>query len=636
MKLFCIKAIFLFGCLSSISLHSQTFQRPSKIYEQIDRENLLNLRDRLQKELNEREQRIQAYLNNNPHVKRIIKEGILVKEIYDVLDSGEILYLETSNFNSSVTIRANKLYSDGTLGLNIQGQGMTAYVWDQGNVRATHVEFPNSKITNNNAASLSDHATHVMGTIVAEGVLDISLRGVAFNASGVAYDWNGDYVEMINEVLTGPMLVSNHSYWISSSPSFSGWMLGAYDSRARDFDDIAFLAPHYLAVTAAGNDRNDFADPVISAHLTSKNGYDLIRGMQTAKNFLTVGAVNQVSNYIGPNSVIMSNFSSWGPTDDGRIKPEVVAKGVSVKSPIAESNNSWASLQGTSMASPAVAGAALLLQQYHYQLFGDYMLAATLKGLIIHSADEAGMADGPDYEFGYGLVNTERAAQILTKKSEGNAVVEENTLNNNQTYSKTVTVSGNESLMVSISWTDRPATANNGVNDPQTLYLVNDLDVRVYKDGEEFFPWTLDPSEPYNPAINTADNFRDNYEKIEIKNPNGTYEIVVSHKGVLVGGSQNYSLIISGPNMNLSVRDIEKEELGIRLYPNPVDDKLNFETINSLMINQIEIYDVVGKRVLSTTINNNSIDISTLTPGVYMVKAYSESGNAVTKKIIKK
>src|SRR5690554_3407514 len=101
MKLFCIKAIFLFGCLSSISLHSQTFQRPSKIYEQIDRENLLNLRDRLQKELNEREQRIQAYLNNNPHVKKIIKKKILIKEIYDVLNNKKILYLETSNFNSS-------------------------------------------------------------------------------------------------------------------------------------------------------------------------------------------------------------------------------------------------------------------------------------------------------------------------------------------------------------------------------------------------------------------------------------------------------------------------------------------------------------------------------------------------------
>ncbi|MBC8645412.1 hypothetical protein H9W95_19425 [Flavobacterium lindanitolerans] len=101
------------------------------------------------------------------------------------------------------------------------------------------------------------------------------------------------------------MLVSNHSYWIGQN---ARWVFGAYDNRARQFDLIAFSAPYYLAVTAAGNDRNDVNDPLVGPQLNEKFGYDLIRGMQTGKNFLTVGAVNQVTNYTGPDSVVMSAF----------------------------------------------------------------------------------------------------------------------------------------------------------------------------------------------------------------------------------------------------------------------------------------------------------------------------------------
>src|SRR5690606_19688184 len=102
------------------------------------------------------------------------------------------------------------------------------------------------------------------------------------------------------------LLVSNHSYWMSSSGSLTTWHFGAYDSRARQFDQIAFNAPYYLAVTAAGNDRDDIDNNTIAAHLANKGGYNLIRGMQNAKNYLTVGAVSQVLSYSGPANVNMS------------------------------------------------------------------------------------------------------------------------------------------------------------------------------------------------------------------------------------------------------------------------------------------------------------------------------------------
>lgn len=92
--------------------------------------------------------------------------------------------------------------------------------------------------------------------------------------------------------------------------------------------------------------------------------------------------------------------------------------------------------------------------------------------------------------------------------------------------------------MISISWTDRFGSANNCFVDPTKLDLVNDLDVKVTKGEEIFYPWTLNPVVPTDPAVRTSDNFRDNYERVQIDNPNGTYTITVGHKVVLGGGGK--------------------------------------------------------------------------------------------------
>jgi hypothetical protein len=65
----------------------------------------------------------------------------------------------------------------------------------------------------------------------------------------------------------------------------------------------------------------------------------------------------------------------------------------------------------------------LLLQQHHINLFQQPMLAATLKGLILHTADEAGFADGPDYQFGWGLINAEKAANVLTNINQSSIIL---------------------------------------------------------------------------------------------------------------------------------------------------------------------------------------------------------------------
>jgi serine protease AprX len=610
-------------------LFSQSKEDLKEVIKNTNVPELMELNKKFQTEYAERQERINDYLLKNPQASRVIKDEFSKKEIYDVVN-GEVSYYVTSNAGSSATIRTNRLYSGGSLGLNVQGQGMKAFVWDGGGARTTHVEFPNNKVNIIDGAALDDHATHVTGTIVAQG-LTASLKGIAFDASADSYDWNNDYGEMTIEAASG-MLVSNHSYWIGQN---ARWNFGAYDSRARSFDQIAFNAPFYLAVTAAGNDRNDSADPLIGPYLNQKFGYNLIRGMQNGKNFLTVGAVSQVSNYTGPDSVVMSPFSSWGPTDDGRIKPEIVAKGVSVRSTLVSSDTASGLKSGTSMASPAVTGAVVLMQQHYHNIFNNYMRAATVKGLLLHTADEAGIYDGPDYEYGWGLLNAEKAANVITGKNVGSTIIDELTLNNSQTYTRSITVNGTEPLMVSISWTDRPGTANNGSEDPTDLNLVNDLDVRVIKtDNTTYFPWTLDPANTFNAPVRTQDNFRDNYEKVQVDNPGGTYNIVVTHKGTLTGGSQNFSLIVSGPQV-LSTKETAKIDDAISIYPNPVANSLNFAVSNSIVLSDVSIYDVTGKQVISSKdLSSNSIDVSRLQSGVYFAKFASED-KTVTKKFIK-
>jgi subtilisin family serine protease len=125
----------------------------------------------------------------------------------------------------------------------------------------------------------------------------------------------------------------------------------------------------------------------------SKNdSYDILPTTSTAKNILTVGAVNALDAAPTKSSDIkISDFSSWGPTDDGRIKPDIVGVGVNVFSTSTGSTTSYATLSGTSMSSPQVAGSLFLLQElYAKQNDGQFMRSATLRGLAIHTAEDAG------------------------------------------------------------------------------------------------------------------------------------------------------------------------------------------------------------------------------------------------------
>lgn len=480
-------------------------------------------------------------------------------ELQYINEYGLPQYYITDNSVSAATISTSNVHPGGSAGLNLDGTGITPRQWDAGAARPTHQEYGGRVVMGDGATSNHYHSTHTAGTIMASGVVS-NAKGMAPNANLRAFDWSYDESEMAAEAAAGA-LMSNHSYgygrgWVYSggwvwygNPSIStdeDYLFGFYESQAQDWDQIAVDAPYYLIVKSAGNDRGD--GPT-GGQYPQDGPYDCIAHAGISKNILTVGAVEDIpGGYNGPTSVVMSSFSSWGPADDGRIKPDIVTNGVGLYSTDSGSDDDYVSLSGTSMAAPSATGSLALLQQ-HWETFngtGNYMKAATLKGLVIATADEAGNWDGPDYSFGWGLMNTEQAALKISEDQSFN-VIDELVLLNGATYSRTVTSNGTEPLKVTVCWTDPPGTPVSAQLDPLTPMLVNDLDLKLTYTSNTFYPWKMDPLNPTVAATNNGENNVDNVEVVYIATPvAGDYTIVVDHDGTLTGGSQAFSIIIDG------------------------------------------------------------------------------------------
>lgn len=515
--------------------------------------------------------------------KELIKQKALARNIPLTLnlENGQIadlqyfdevenpIYYTILNTNAAKTTSTDALQPGGSLGVNLTGKGMVVGIYDQTRPKPDHAEFT-GRLTqvDGSTETISNHATHVSGTILAAG-LSVSAKGMANEATGWAFNWESDLSKMnanAYDPATKPNghLVSNHSYgvvlgWYRNSSNAWVWAgnasidakkdyrFGYYSSKSKGLDDLIFSKPYYTVVWAAGNDRSDSGDGT-----RDQDGPEDSLGPEgVAKNAITVGAVSSISDYVGPQSVAMSSFSSWGPTDDGRIKPDVVGVGVNVfSSSIANggTTDAYASLSGTSMAAPNVTGSLLLLQQ----LFGErnngrFMWASTVKSLIINTTKEAGLSPGPDYIFGWGLLDTKSAADIILAENGSSDVIRENNLPNGSIYEYEFVSDGVKPIRVTIAWTDPSGNPAPASLNPTNLMLINDLDLRITdEEGVTYFPYTLNPAiGPGSAAANNADNFRDNVEQILIPAPKAQkYKVKISHKGTLANNSQNYSLVM--------------------------------------------------------------------------------------------
>ncbi len=464
--------------------------------------------------------------------------------------NGKPLYLITHNSNAAISAAADRVRNP--IPYNLSGAGIKVGVWDGGAVLTTHQEF-GGRVMVKDLAHSHFHATHVGGTIGASGV-DSDAKGMAPAVTIHSYDWGNDLAEMGASAASAPgqteaLYLSNHSYGYGrgwSDGIFDSYdQFGQYNEVSRDTDEVVEGNQYYLPFFSAGNDRGDEGDAEY------KEGYDTIADYAIAKNVITVGAVDDAVSPAGDRylpGARMAYFSSWGPADDGRIKPDIVANGEWLYSCYDSNNSAYDWMSGTSMASPSACGAAALLAEYYDKLLpGQAMRASTLKGLIIHTADDLGRP-GPDYCNGWGLMNTWAAAELLKAHIDLPILLTEASLTAPQpseTYS--FLSNGNAPVRVTLCWTDPAGEATND-DDSRTPRLVNDLDLKVVGPDGTFWPYMLSYADPEANATATGKNDIDNVEQVYIATPAaGEYTITINYDGSLTDKTQWYSLLVSGP-----------------------------------------------------------------------------------------
>ena len=557
---------------------AQTADERKALSQSVKSRDLQRLSAEFQSDFEVQEVRVQQYLIDNPKLVRTFSKAGSVYYLSRIDADGSPIYINTKNTTdttknraSGQLIKADTLYAGGSIGVDINGQNMVAGVWDGGLVRETH-ELLAGKVANQPgqvnqgtppASGFDDHMTHVAGTIVGKDLAaqvgasanGIAARGIAFGATSRNYDFANDKAEVIPFAAAG-FLISNHSYGYSNDTSSPTWRFGAYNVEAKAWDVITKNAPNYLPFIAGGNEQQS------SGNRAAKLGYDIITGSSAAKNVMTVGAID--------GTKAMSDYSNWGPTDDGRVKPDIVTKGTGINSAQGTADTAYSgngdSSSGTSYSSPAAAASGLLLQQYYKSLNPAYMLSSTLKALMMGTAEDLGQP-GPDHKFGWGLLNVEAAANAIKKNgavgsiagSRGAAILERTTNPTNDATTEesfSIFAKGGVPLVVNMAWLDDDGPEQflaDGV-DPTDSRLVYDFDMKVRNvaTSAEVWPWKI-PSmanRTANATVSTSwfDDNRNNFKQIIIAAPtaDAQYTVFIRKGSSSPAAARTLSFVITG------------------------------------------------------------------------------------------
>jgi len=499
--------------------------------------------------------------------------------------------------------------------------------------RATIMNFSWTSASDENG-----HGTHVAGSVAGDGSLSSGeIRGMAYNSSiyfsalGIG---TSSYVYPPSNLSYLFQLAYDNGSRIHTN-SWGSSVGGQYTSNSRYVDEFLFQHPDMIILFSAGNSGED------SSPQDGKIDADSIGAPGTAKNCITVGASESYrldepltrngytwgtawpsdfpddpvkSDRLSDNTSGIAAFSSRGPTDDGRLKPDVVTPGtaiLSTKSSLVtpswylqySHNSNYQFNLGTSMACPLTAGMAGLVRQYYTDLRNiSSPGGALIKATIINGAmdltpgqygdDNATTQEvnrRPDNDQGWGRTDLKGSLQpykgsrlIFHDDRTGLETKDEMTL-----YFR---VNSSQELRATLSWLDYPSELASSKN------LVNDLDLELISPNGTVYNGN-DLTYPYDDTRDDGNTT----EGISIKNPAvGWWKVRINGSNVPMG-PQHYAFVITG-----NVSDFGATGISM--------DRSYYSTDGDLVTLEVVEWDLNGTgsidiKVTSDT-NTTGIDIS--------------------------
>ena len=435
----------------------------------------------------------------------VVRVRVPVHRILDLAAKPWVSYLEPlqppsklENYTGRTLHRSNVVASDHPMGRHYDGTGVVVAMGDDG-IIGPHIDFQGrldqSRVFQNNGT----HGDHVAGIICGAGNLNPKNKGMAFGATLHVY-------QVWDAVNDGPAANASQGT-LYTSTSYSDGCNAGYTSFASSADLSIYQTPILLHVFSGGNEGTGDCGYGAGAGWGNVTG-----GVKVGKNVLAVASLNA-------NGVVES-YSSRGPAADGRLKPEVSAKGGNVTSTFPD--NTYSSQSGTSMACPGASGTlAQLAQAYRNLNSGQDPPSALMKAVLMNGCDDKGNL-GPDFKYGFGEMNALRSVIALEQHTYFADTVQQSELDSFQ-----ITVpAGLSQLKVMLYWHDAPGTVG------AAIPLVNNLDLQVIDPSNQtILPWILNHSPSATSLNAVATRGRDsinNVEQVTVNAPTpGVYSIQV-------------------------------------------------------------------------------------------------------------
>lgn len=531
---------------------------------------------------------------------------------------------------------------DDVWNLGYDGTGQVVAVCDTGldrgvNDATMHLDFQGRidaifALGRTVATDPHGHGTHVAGSVLGSGARSSGqIKGMAPNAhlvfqsildstgglGGIPADLNTLFQQAWD---AGARIHTN---------SWGAAVDGAYNSNAQELDEFVWNND-MIILFAAGNEGSDPAWQNVY--------YTTICSPGSAKNCITVGGsenyrptMDWVGEADNPDEVVI--FSSRGLTEDGRIKPDIVAPGswiLSTRSSLAPSGNFWGSynsyyayMGGTSMSTPLTAGAVAVARQYIQDLWRRTPSPAMMKAVLINGAVDMGYGI-PSRDQGWGRVSLYNSLAAKEYRYQDETYSLSTNKNKNLYYDVT---SSKTPLKLTLAWTDYPGSIT------ATKALVNDLNLKVTSpSGNVYYGNCSIVYEPF-PIMKPVIDHTNNVENILINYPEvGTYTVEVIGYNV-PQGPQPFALYVSG-DFNTIFDDSFPPICTLTAPANGATVSntvtLSATAVDTYLINRVEFYvDGVLVGTDTTSPYSYSWDSTTVANGnhVIMAKAFDQRGN---------